>query len=279
MPTDPKWRSIARKSGQPLTTVIAVFNFVLVNASGNDDERGTLKNWVSDDVAAALDITEEEVDLIIQAMQGKVLDGVKITGWDSRQPKREDGGAERAREWRDKKKQEANAPERTRTQPSAEKRSEEEEEKSRKTTNPEPDTSAVVSSEESQAETKPRVSSPDPNRTDRTVLQFDRGWQEFFDVCERVGAVSSDTERVVLQTVVWPRMGFEDQIAAANTMKRREQSGEYRPGVSPTMDNYLRKRLFTRADRPPMDSGPRRNADVAPSYTATAKRKTGTDFL
>ena len=35
MPTDPKWRTIARKSGQPLPCVIALFNLIMVNASGN----------------------------------------------------------------------------------------------------------------------------------------------------------------------------------------------------------------------------------------------------
>jgi len=93
MPTDPKWRTIARKSGQPLPCVIALFNLIMVNASSNVDERGTLYNWNDDDAAAALDMEPEAVIAIIAAMQGKVLETNRLTGWEKRQPKREDDGA------------------------------------------------------------------------------------------------------------------------------------------------------------------------------------------
>jgi hypothetical protein len=93
MPTDPKWRTIARKSGQPLPCVIALFNLIMVNASGNADDRGTLHNWNDDDAAAALDMEPEAVCAIIAAMQGKVLEANRLTGWEKRQPKREDDGA------------------------------------------------------------------------------------------------------------------------------------------------------------------------------------------
>ena len=76
MPTDPKWRTIARKSGQPLPCVIALFNLIMVNASANADERGTLRNWDSEDAAAALDMEPDDVSAIITAMQGKVLMGI-----------------------------------------------------------------------------------------------------------------------------------------------------------------------------------------------------------
>jgi len=112
MPTDPKWRVIAKRSGRPLSEVLAVFVFMLTNAGANATERGELQNWCSDDVAAGLDLEPEHVDAIYQAMQGKTLDGDKLTGWEKRQPKREDGSAERAKAWR----------ERNRTQPNAAKR-------------------------------------------------------------------------------------------------------------------------------------------------------------
>ena len=92
MPTDPKWRVIARRSGQPLPCVIAVFNLLMVNASSNADERGTLRNWDNEDAAAALDMEPEQVAAIMDAMQGKVLDGDRLSGWEKRQPKREDSG-------------------------------------------------------------------------------------------------------------------------------------------------------------------------------------------
>ncbi len=125
MPTDPKWRVIARRAGRPLSEVIAVFVFMMTNAGANATERGELFNWQDDDVAAALDMDTDHVAAIREAMQGKTLDGDKLTGWDNRQPKREDNSAERAKAWRDRKKSvesvQAND-ERDRTQANAEKR-------------------------------------------------------------------------------------------------------------------------------------------------------------
>lgn len=92
MPTDPKWRVVARKSGQPLPCVIAVFTMMLTNAGGNADERGCLMGWDDEDAAAALDIDALTVAAIRDAMQGKVLEGERLTGWERRQPKREDAG-------------------------------------------------------------------------------------------------------------------------------------------------------------------------------------------
>lgn len=113
MPTDPKWRVIARKSGQPIAAVIAVYTFALVNASANATERGRTHNLNAEDIAAALDMDEQQIEAIITAMQGKVFDGDRLTGWEKRQPLREDGAAERARAWRERNRTQANAPERS----------------------------------------------------------------------------------------------------------------------------------------------------------------------
>lgn len=112
MPSDPKWRVIAKKSGQSISTVIAVYNFLLVNASANANERGRTHNWSDDDVAAALDISDEDIHRVIQAMQGKVLENDKLLGWEKRQPKREDSSAERAKQWRERKRTQRDAAER-----------------------------------------------------------------------------------------------------------------------------------------------------------------------
>lgn len=113
MPTDPKWRTIARKSGQRVGDVMAVFNFIMVNASANSGERGTLNGFDVEDVATALDLEDDDVRAIIAAMQGKVLDGDRLTAWEKRQPKREDGtAAKRKAEWKERQK---NAPERSGT--------------------------------------------------------------------------------------------------------------------------------------------------------------------
>lgn len=117
MPTDPKWRTIARKSKQRIGDVIAVYLHLLVNASsnsethgnagvtqGNSDKRGVTKNLCADDIASSLDMDFEQVEQILSAMQGKVLDGERLTGWTKRQPKREDDSAPRVKAFRDKKR-------------------------------------------------------------------------------------------------------------------------------------------------------------------------------
>ncbi|GLI92369.1 hypothetical protein [Methylocystis echinoides] len=97
MPNDLKWRVIARHSGRPMTGVLAVFIHMMTNAGGNEEARGTLHKWDDEVIAVALDIDTEHVAAIRLAMQGKILDGDRLTGWEKRQPKREDSSAERTR--------------------------------------------------------------------------------------------------------------------------------------------------------------------------------------
>ena len=112
MPLDPKWRVIARRSGRSISEVIAVYVHMLANAGANASERGSVRNWSDEDVAAALDVETNVVTAIREAMQGKTLDGDKLTGWEKRQPNREDGSAERSRAWRERKRTQTNAGER-----------------------------------------------------------------------------------------------------------------------------------------------------------------------
>ena len=111
MPTDPKWRTITRISGQPISLVISVYIHLLVDASRNVT-RGHA-DVTPEDLASALDTTEDAILLIFEAMQGRVLDGNKLTGWDKRQVKREDANrsesgakssAQRKREQRERQK-------------------------------------------------------------------------------------------------------------------------------------------------------------------------------
>lgn len=101
MPADIKWRVISRRANQPVANVLSVYVFLLVNASANDTERGRTRNFNAEDVAGALDLEVEAVEEILRAMQGKVLDKDHLTGWEKRQPKREDNSAERSRKWRE----------------------------------------------------------------------------------------------------------------------------------------------------------------------------------
>jgi len=119
MPTDPKWRTIAKASGQRIGDVMAVYCHLLVCAS-NATERGRTQSFCSEDVASSLDMETEQVQQIIDAMQGRVLESDTLMGWEKRQVAREDGASERAKAWREAKKQaktpEPNATERNRTQ-------------------------------------------------------------------------------------------------------------------------------------------------------------------
>lgn len=81
---DPKWRVVASESGQPLSAVLAVWMSMLINAS-DADERGSLQGWNDRFAGAALDLRGDAVRKIREAMQGIVLDGVRLTGWDKRQ--------------------------------------------------------------------------------------------------------------------------------------------------------------------------------------------------
>jgi len=112
MPTDPKWRTIAKVSGQPICLVQAVFLHLLVDASRNVT-RGHVTVTL-EDLASALDVTEDAIRAIWDAMQGRVLEEKRLLGWEARQPKKEDGGdpstgaksaAERKREERARKAQ------------------------------------------------------------------------------------------------------------------------------------------------------------------------------
>lgn len=118
MPNDPKWRTISRVSGQPIATVMAVYIHLLVSASRHVTTchgvslRGHI-DVTTEDLASALDVTEEVIDSILQAMQGRVLDGDLITGWEKRQVLKEDNGnvsqtakspAERKRAQREREK-------------------------------------------------------------------------------------------------------------------------------------------------------------------------------
>lgn len=121
MPNDPKFRTVARISGQEISRVLAMYVHLLVDASQGvtqcHDESRTVTRGVTDvtdeDIASALDVAEDVIRSIRDAMQGRVLDGNKLTGWDRRQPKREDAGnpetgaksaAERKREQRERER-------------------------------------------------------------------------------------------------------------------------------------------------------------------------------
>ena len=100
LPNDPKWRTIAHISGQPIPSVMSVYIHLLVSASQNEP-RGKI-DANPEDLASALGIETESVMKIMEAMQDRVLDGNRIKGWSKRQPAREDNSSERTRNWRER---------------------------------------------------------------------------------------------------------------------------------------------------------------------------------
>lgn len=100
---DHKWRLVANDSGQPVGNVLAVWMSMLINAS-NSAERGVLEGWQDRYVAAHLGYPSEAVRAIREAMQGVVLDGMRLTGWDRRQ-RASDDAAEAKRKQREKGRQ------------------------------------------------------------------------------------------------------------------------------------------------------------------------------
>lgn len=84
MPTDPKFKTIAKESRQPLAIVLSVYLFLLVDGSKNSP-RGhvSIKN---EDIASGLDVDEDTVDIILGSMDGRLISDGYLTGWDKRQP-------------------------------------------------------------------------------------------------------------------------------------------------------------------------------------------------
>lgn len=103
--TDPKFQLIARKSGASLPDVLAVWAYVLEQASASA-ERG----HIGEIDAEALDClfgfpgTETRTADILKAMEGrKLIEAGCVVAWDKRQPKREDDtAAERKRRQRER---------------------------------------------------------------------------------------------------------------------------------------------------------------------------------
>lgn len=93
--TDPKWQTIARKSGQPRYLVIALFTHLLMVAN-EAEVRGDVDHLSIEDTASALDCDEEQIALIIDAMQGRVIESGRLSGWETRQPARNDDGDEKS---------------------------------------------------------------------------------------------------------------------------------------------------------------------------------------
>lgn len=143
-PSNPKFRTVARLAGRSISEVQAVYLDLLCNAGKHSTapdrsrpqttapERGVARSFRSEDCASLLDLETEQVEAILAAMQGRLLDGLRILGWEKRQPLREDDSAGRSRRRREREREareagedpegprpQPTATDRTRTQPTA----------------------------------------------------------------------------------------------------------------------------------------------------------------
>lgn len=114
-PTDPKWLGIARRAGVAPGIAVAVA-WALMDRASQSDDRGSIAGYDAEGLAYFYGCEPDQVAAIVLAMtdKGMITDG-RFSSWEKRQPKREDGAAERAREWRERKRTQANAQEHVRT--------------------------------------------------------------------------------------------------------------------------------------------------------------------
>lgn len=96
---DPKLGFIATRAGCRKVEVLGVWASLL-EAAATADDRGTVESWNAEVVAFNLGIGGDLVATIVDAMQGLLLDGMRIRKWSKRQPKREDNSTSRTRDYR-----------------------------------------------------------------------------------------------------------------------------------------------------------------------------------
>lgn len=210
LPNDPKWRTIARVSKQRIGDVIAVYLHVLVDASANDSERGRTRSLNVEDVATALDLENEQVEAVLSAMQGRVLDGDLVTGWENRQPAREDGSAERAKAWRERKKQEA---ERDRTHVNAQERQDKDKEEDKDKDPPNPPSQGGEEPDE------PSAGKPKRERKERLSLKT------FLERCRTAGETAISGYKPLLEYVDGSGLPMEFVQLAWDVFKAEHSAG------------------------------------------------------
>lgn len=110
-PSDPKWRTVARRASCRPGDVAAVVWYLLDRAS-QAPERGSIAGYDAEIIADTLGYETVTVEAIIVTLRDKQFIDAndRITAWERFQPIREDdNAAERARAYRERKRAEANA--------------------------------------------------------------------------------------------------------------------------------------------------------------------------
>ncbi|HEU6436596.1 MAG TPA: hypothetical protein VE028_04030 [Nitratidesulfovibrio sp.] len=87
--TDPKFQVVARKSGQPVAFVLAVWAMLLERAS-SAEERGSVAGFDCEAADVLIGAPDGAACAIVQAMQARdMVVSDRIAKWECRQPKRE----------------------------------------------------------------------------------------------------------------------------------------------------------------------------------------------
>lgn len=104
---DDKWPLIARKSGQPVAVVVAVWAALLECASQAED-RGSIEDFDAESMDAVLQISEGACAAIVEALstgkRPRIVDG-RINNWEKRQEEpQQSSSTERVRRFRERKR-------------------------------------------------------------------------------------------------------------------------------------------------------------------------------
>lgn len=109
--TDDKWPLIARKSGQPVAVVVAVWAALLECASQAED-RGSVEDFDAESMDAVLQVADGACAAIVAALSAgkrpRIVDG-RIANWEKRQdePPQDPTGKERKRRQREREREKA----------------------------------------------------------------------------------------------------------------------------------------------------------------------------
>ena len=131
-PTDPKWRTIARRASVRPGDVWAVVS-VLMDRASQAEDRGSVAGFDAEITADALGFDVDEVQRVVDALadKGVIVNG-RLAAWEKYQPKRErpqDVSTERVKAFRERERRETpcNATELTETPREEERRGDREE--------------------------------------------------------------------------------------------------------------------------------------------------------
>lgn len=106
-PTDPKWLGIAKRAGVAPGIAVAVA-WSLMDRASQAEDRGSIDGYDAEGMAYFFGCEPDQVDAIVLAMSDKgMITAGRFASWEKRQPKREDDSSQRVREYRERKKQEA----------------------------------------------------------------------------------------------------------------------------------------------------------------------------